>query len=82
MDAVAVLLNDWGANPPSPPFSTLKALQTSLYEHKKTTRREWVRERGEVCALLGHIQTKLKTYGMWGYEPEEGVRLVVRLPGS
>ncbi|KAL8283147.1 hypothetical protein RQP46_005925 [Phenoliferia psychrophenolica] len=76
MDAVANLLNDWLANPPRPPYAALKELQASFSEHKKTTKREWVKERGDVTALLGHIQTKLRTYGMRGYEPQEGVRLV------
>ncbi|KAK4692680.1 hypothetical protein P7C70_g9078, partial [Phenoliferia sp. Uapishka_3] len=76
MRDVSTLLEHWSLNPPSPPYSDLKDSQTSFINHKLTKKREWVKERGDVSALLGHIQTKLRTYGMCGYEPEEGLRLV------
>lgn len=82
LNAIADLLDFWVTNPPSPPYSALKELQASFVEHKQTTKRLWVKERGDVTALLGHIQTKLRTYGMKGYEPEEGMRLVVRVISS
>jgi hypothetical protein len=44
-------------------------------EYKKTTKREWVKERKGLVALYSNIQTKLKTYGLQPWEPRDGLRL-------
>ncbi|KAM0755557.1 actinin-like protein [Meredithblackwellia eburnea MCA 4105] len=76
MTAVASILNEWQHRPPVPPYASLKALQEDFVNHKLTKKRECVKDKADVSALLGHIQTKLRTYGMRGYEPDKGLRLV------
>ncbi|KAI8996744.1 calponin homology domain-containing protein [Gaertneriomyces semiglobifer] len=43
--------------------------------YKSTTKRGWVAERRDLAALLGNIQTKLKTYNLRSYSPPEGLTL-------
>ena len=45
--------------------------------YKKTSKREYVRERQELAALYSNIQTKLRTYSLRAWEPSEGLRLDV-----
>ncbi|KAI5475290.1 actin cross-linking [Pseudohyphozyma bogoriensis] len=72
---VATLVDLWKSSPPVPFYVSLKQDQADFVQHKLTKKREWVKERGELSALLGHIQTKLKTYDMKAYEPAEGLKL-------
>ncbi|CED82405.1 actinin-like protein [Phaffia rhodozyma] len=56
-------------------YPAVRGLSTELTDWKKTAKREWVRERGELRDLLGNVRTKLKTYRMRAWEPEEGLGL-------
>ncbi|GAA5892714.1 hypothetical protein JCM6882_000562 [Rhodosporidiobolus microsporus] len=62
--------------PPSTPYATLFALRSSASDHRRMTRRAWHREKMDTAELLGNVREKLRTYGLRGYEPEEGVRVV------
>lgn len=64
------------------------ALQPSTYpdaisylaqfnDYKRTSKREWVKERQELAALYSNIQTKIKTYSLKTWEPSEGAKLEV-----
>ncbi|KAG0666842.1 hypothetical protein C6P46_003552 [Rhodotorula mucilaginosa] len=54
-------------------YSDLVALRTSL--RASPERREWMREKVETAQLLGNVRVKLRTYGLRGYEPPEGLRV-------
>lgn len=56
-------------------YSDLVALRTSL--RASPERREWMREKVETAQLLGNVRVKLRTYGLRGYEPPEGLRVEV-----
>lgn len=60
-------------------YPAVRQLSTELTHWKKSEKREWVKERGELRDLLGNIRTKLRTYGMRNWEPEVGLGLDVRL---
>lgn len=38
-----------------------------------------MKEKIETAQLLGNVRVKLRTYGLRGYEPPEGLRVEVRL---
>jgi hypothetical protein len=83
---MAVLLQDTTQNTwlsATPPSSYPEAIAhlNMFAEYKKTSKRAWVKERQELVALYSNIQTKLKTYALRAWEPEEGLRLEVCLSG-
>lgn len=47
-------------------------------EFRATTKLAWNRERTDVQELLLNIQTKLKTYGLRDYVPEDDLSVEVR----
>ncbi|GAA5962747.1 hypothetical protein JCM21900_001185 [Sporobolomyces salmonicolor] len=62
--------------PTSSSYQTLRSLLAAFTSpYLTTTRRVWLREKEDTAALLGNVQTKLKTYGLKGYEPVEGFRI-------
>ncbi|GAA5863697.1 hypothetical protein JCM8547_003696 [Rhodosporidiobolus lusitaniae] len=61
---------------PSTPYSTLFALRASSTEHRLTVRRDWLKEKFDTLELLGNVKEKLRTYGLRGYEPGVGLRVV------
>ncbi|WVR05610.1 hypothetical protein IAU60_002632 [Kwoniella sp. DSM 27419] len=44
-------------------------------DYKKTSKRDWVKERQELAALYSNIQTKVKTYALKPWEPRNGLQL-------
>ncbi|GAA5865515.1 hypothetical protein JCM1840_001425 [Sporobolomyces johnsonii] len=62
--------------PTSSSYQTLRSLLAAFTSpYLATTRRAWLCEKEDTAALLGNVQTKLKTYGLKGYEPAEGLRI-------
>jgi hypothetical protein len=58
-------------------YPSVRALSGELKGWKTTSKRAWVREKGELGDLLSAIRMKLRTYGMADWEPDEGCRLEV-----
>lgn len=54
-------------------FLVFKGHMDKLKEYKRTTKRDWVREKGELDALLANIQTKLRTYELRPWYPRAGL---------
>ncbi|GAA5868435.1 hypothetical protein JCM3774_005377 [Rhodotorula dairenensis] len=55
------------------PYADLVVLRT--FAHRLPERREWMKEKVETAQLLGNVRVKLRTYGLRGYEPPEGLRI-------
>ncbi|GAA5985599.1 hypothetical protein JCM10908_007035 [Rhodotorula pacifica] len=58
---------------PTTSYTDLVTLRTSSLSSSK--RREWLKEKVETAQLLGNVRVKLRTYGLRGYEPPEGLRV-------
>ncbi|KAK0546612.1 alpha-actinin [Tilletia horrida] len=54
-------------------YADAKAQLSAFYSYKSGHKRLWVRERTDLAALLGNIQTKLKTYHLREWIPAEGL---------
>ncbi|BEI94756.1 uncharacterized protein CcaverHIS019_0703370 [Cutaneotrichosporon cavernicola] len=65
----------WSAAEAPASYPQAMAQKTEFMEHKKTSKRSWVRERQELAQLYSNIQTKLRTYSLRSWEPREGLRL-------
>ncbi len=55
-------------------YADARAQLTEFNEYKIGVKRELVRERTDLAALLGNIQTKLKTYHLPEWMPHPGLR--------
>ena len=55
-------------------YADARSQLTVFNEYKYGVKRAWVRERTDLAALLGNIQTKLKTYHLREWVPGEGLR--------
>ncbi|KAN0064329.1 alpha-actinin [Thecaphora frezii] len=54
-------------------YADARSQLTSFNEYKLGLKRTWVRERTDLAALLGNIQTKLKTYHLREWVPSLGL---------
>lgn len=75
---IATLASTRGAWADSRTPATYPEAMADLAEfagYKKTSKRDWVKERQELGALYSNIQTKSRTYGLQTWEPAEGCRL-------
>ncbi|KAL9940380.1 hypothetical protein V8E36_001085 [Tilletia maclaganii] len=54
-------------------YADAKAQLSVFYAYKSGDKRLWVRERTDLAALLGNIQTKLKTYHLREWVPAPGL---------
>ncbi|KAE8222967.1 hypothetical protein CF319_g3917 [Tilletia indica] len=54
-------------------YADAKAQLNTFYAYKSGDKRLWVRERTDLAALLGNIQTKLKTYHLREWVPAPGL---------
>ncbi|OCF56677.1 actin cross-linking [Kwoniella mangroviensis CBS 10435] len=68
-------LHSWSLIPQSTTYPEAIAHLNKFNEYKKTTKREYVKERQELAALYSNIQTKIKTYSLRSWEPVNGSRL-------
>ncbi|WWC96692.1 hypothetical protein V866_003564 [Kwoniella sp. B9012] len=68
-------LHSWSLIPQSTTYPEAISLLNKFNEYKKTTKREYVKERQELAALYSNIQTKIKTYSLRSWEPVNGLRL-------
>lgn len=75
LEEVQLILTTWSTSPPTAPYSRLKQYQAAFLAHKEVRKRTLLKDKAEVTALLGNIQTKLRTYGLKIYEPEAGLTL-------
>ncbi|KDN41246.1 hypothetical protein K437DRAFT_238436 [Tilletiaria anomala UBC 951] len=57
-------------------YAAARAELTAFNAYKQGPKRSWVQERTDLAALLGNIQTKLKTYHLREWAPAPGLRQV------
>lgn len=67
--------SNWAAAQPPSDYKSAMSNLSEFAEYKKTSKRQWGREKQELGALYSNIQTKLRTYGLNSWEPGEGRRL-------
>jgi len=56
-------------------YADAKEKSSQFKNYKSTSKREWLLEKRSLEALLGNIQTKLKTYNLSAYNPPVGLTL-------
>lgn len=66
----------WSTASPATEYRAAITAMSDFAEYKKTSKRQWGREKQELGALYSNIQTKLRTYGLRSWEPREGRGLV------
>ncbi|EST09277.1 EF-hand, Ca insensitive [Kalmanozyma brasiliensis GHG001] len=74
IDTMTSLQNAWVAATFVGTYADARAQLTQFNEYKIGVKRELVRERTDLAALLGNIQTKLKTYHLPEWIPRHGLR--------
>ncbi|BGP27742.1 actin cross-linking [Rhodotorula toruloides] len=77
LSAIDSHLSNWSTSPPSPShsYAQLFAHRASFATYQQTLRRTWLKEKSDTRELLANLRNKLRTYGLKGYEPEEGLRV-------
>lgn len=75
LSAVSSTQRSWAAAQPQPDYKSAISSLSEFAEYKKTSKRQWGREKQELGALYSNIQTKLRTYGLNSWEPAQGMRL-------
>lgn len=60
---------------PSSPYPDLLQRRSTL--RAVPERRQWLMEKVATAQLLGNVRVKLRTYGLRGYEPPEGLTIEV-----
>lgn len=68
----------WSQSTFSGTYPDAKAHSASFVQYKQSKKREWVTEKQDLATLFGNVQTKLKTYGLREYVPENGLSPSVR----
>ena len=68
------LLSEWSSSSPQGSYASARSLLSGFNTYKSTQKRQWVQERTDLTALLGNIQTKLKTYNLREWRPRAGLR--------
>ncbi|PWN52989.1 hypothetical protein IE53DRAFT_384549 [Violaceomyces palustris] len=72
--AMASIQNTWSTSTFLGTYADARSQLKLFNEYKLGTKRAWVRERTDLAALLGNIQTKLKTYHLREWVPADGLR--------
>ncbi|KAK3170085.1 hypothetical protein OEA41_009470 [Lepraria neglecta] len=54
-----------------------KEQSTEFAAYKTSQKRRWVAEKSDLAALLGNIKTKMSTYRLRAYEPQDDLKLEV-----
>ena len=54
-----------------------KEQSTEFAAYKTSQKRRWVAEKSDLAALLGNIKTKMSTYRLRAYEPQDDLKLKV-----
>lgn len=75
LSALDTTKQSWGAAPTPTTYPEAMSVLSQFAEYKKTSKRGWVKERQELAGLYSNIQTKIKTYGLKSWEPQQGSRL-------
>ncbi|BGO95730.1 hypothetical protein NBRC10512_001564 [Rhodotorula toruloides] len=77
LSAIDSHLSNWSTSPPTPShsYAQLFAHRASFATYQQTLRRTWLKEKSDTRELLANVRNKLRTYGLKGYEPEEGLRV-------
>lgn len=68
------LVDAWSCSTPQASYASARSLLSDFNSYKSGQKRIWVQERTDLTALLGNIQTKLKTYNLRDWRPREGLR--------
>lgn len=63
----------WSAATFEGTYADSRTQLTAFNAYKGALKRSWVRERTDLAALLGNIQTKLRTYHLRAWVPAEGL---------
>lgn len=63
----------WAASVFAGDYADARSQLTLFNEYKAGSKRRWVQERTDLGALLGNIQTKLKTYHLREWTPSQGL---------
>lgn len=74
MDSTSTLLSTWLTSALPSTYPLLLQSESELKHFQTSEKRERIQELNECRELLFNVQTKLKTYGLRGYEPPEGLR--------
>ncbi|BFZ59316.1 alpha-actinin [Saitoella coloradoensis] len=75
LSVISSIQSHWSTSTFDNSYADAKKQSNDFNEYKKLEKREWVKEKTALESLLGNIQTKLRTYGLKGYEPPEGLGL-------
>ncbi|KAL1405125.1 alpha-actinin [Vanrija albida] len=75
LEALATQRQGWEAAEQPTSYPDAISQLSQFADYKKTSKRTWVRERQELAQLYSNIQTKLRTYSLRSWEPQEGLRL-------
>lgn len=73
--SISELLADWKTAVFTGTYSDAKQQALAFSQFKNGIKREWIREKLAMESLLGNIQTKLRTYGLKGYNPPKELSL-------
>lgn len=68
---------NWSLSPSSDSYASLVSFRAEIDSYRSTHKPEWNSERMDLEDLLLNIQTKLKTYGLRSYDPEEAYSTAV-----
>lgn len=74
VDGMSRLIDEWSRSLPQASYASARSLLSDFNSYKSTQKRVWVQERTDLTALLGNIQTKLKTYNLRDWRPRQGLR--------
>lgn len=74
LDGVTAMQEGWRSSRPKGSYASARSFLSEFNSYKSTQKRVWVQERTDLTALLGNIQTKLKTYNLREWKPREGLR--------
>jgi len=75
LQQIAQLQSVWSSSSFDGSYNDAKRQSSEFDSYKSTTKRTWVAEKRNLDALLGNIQTKLKTYNLSIYQPPAGLTL-------
>ncbi|OWT40893.1 actin cross-linking [Cryptococcus neoformans] len=75
LSALSATEQSWFIAPQPSTYPEAISYLAQFNDYKRTSKREWVKERQELAALYSNIQTKIKTYSLKTWEPSEGARL-------
>ncbi|KAF8511589.1 calponin homology domain-containing protein [Gautieria morchelliformis] len=73
LHALSTTQSQWAASSFTGTYTDAKAHSAAFQAYKSSTKREWVTERQDLATLFGNVQTKLKTYGLREWVPQQGL---------